>query len=302
MVTVILLAAVTMLALALIAGHSLGWADRVFHVEIDPRIEAVNACLPGANCGGCGFVGCMPYAEAVVENKAAPDKCTVGGTSVAQKIASIMGVSLKPSWPYRPVVHCRAHYGDRLGRGDYRGEPSCSAANLISGVQGCTYGCLGMGDCVRACKYDAIHIVDGLAVVDYDKCIGCRACAEACPRNIITMVPFKSQRMLVVGCSNKDKARDVKAVCKIGCVGCMACSRASELFKMEEGIPHIDYDEYDPEKMESAYVAVRKCPVKNLIYVGQPSPEDLAAVADEDKPQLVEADFKTTVDQTEWRG
>lgn len=302
MLTIIILAGATMLVLALVAGQSLGWANHVFHVEIDPRIEAVNASLPGANCGGCGFVGCMPYAEAVAAGKAPPDKCTVGGGSVAQKVAAIMGVNLKPSWPFRPVVHCRAHYAERLGRGEYRGEPTCAAANLIGGVQGCTYGCLGMGDCVRACDYDAIHIVDGLAVVDYDKCIGCRACANACPRNIISMVPFKSKRMIVVGCSNKDMARDVKAVCKIGCVGCMACSRASTLFKMEGGIPRINYDEYDPEKMESALVAVKKCPVKNLIYVGQPSPEDLAAVADQEKPKIVEADFKTTVDKTEWHG
>lgn len=290
------------MGLAMLSGHLLGWANRVFHVDVDPRIDAVNNALPGANCGGCGFVGCLSYAEAVVAGKAPPDRCPVGGPSVAEAVAKIMGVSLKPSWPYRPVVHCRARYEERLGRGDYRGEKTCAAANLISGVQGCTYGCLGFGDCVRACEFDAIHIVDGLAVVDYTRCVGCGACARVCPRNIITMVPFKARRMVVVGCSNRDMARDVKAVCKIGCVGCAACSKASALFKMEGGIPRINYDEYDPEKMDAVVVAVRKCPVKNLIYVGEPTPEDLAAVADKEKPKIVEADFKTTADQADWRG
>jgi Na+-translocating ferredoxin:NAD+ oxidoreductase RNF subunit RnfB len=300
--TIILLAGGTMLVLAVVAGQSLGWANRVFHVEVDPRIEAVNAALPGANCGGCGCVGCMSYAEAVVAGQIGPDKCTVGGASCAGEVAKIMGVDLEPSWPYRPVVHCHATTEQRLGRGDYRGEPTCTAANLINGVQGCTYGCLGLGDCVRACDFDAIHVVNGLATVDYDRCVGCGACAKACPRNIISMTPFKSERMLVVACSNKDFARDVRAVCKVGCVGCMACAKASDLFRMEGHISRIDYDKYDPEKMDAALVAVNKCPAKSILYVGKPSKKHLAQVADQDAPSLVEADFKTTVDQTEWHG
>lgn len=300
--TIILLAGGTMLVLAVIAGQSLGWANRVFHVEVDHRIERVAAALPGANCGGCGCVGCLPYAEAVVAGKIAPNKCTVGGASVTAAIAEIMGVEVKQTWPYRPVVHCRATTEDRLQRGDYRGEPTCTAANLISGVQGCTYGCLGMGDCVRACDFDAIRVINGLAVVDYVKCVGCGACAKACPRNIITMVPFKSDRMLVVACSNKDNAREVKAVCKVGCIGCTACAKASELFKMTQNIPQIDYEKYDPDNMDAAMVAVNKCPAKGLIFVGKPTPRDLAQVAGEKAPDLVEVDFKTTVDRTEWHG
>ncbi|HOW96779.1 MAG TPA: RnfABCDGE type electron transport complex subunit B [Kiritimatiellia bacterium] len=300
---IMLLAGGTMLVMAIVAGYTLGWANKVFHVAVDPRIEAINAALPGANCGGCGCVGCMSYAEAVAGGKIAPDKCTVGGSSCAQAIAKIMGVDLKPSWPYRPVVHCRAHYAERLGRADYRGEKTCTGANLVGGVQGCTYGCLGFGDCVAACNYDAIHVVDGLATVDYDKCIGCGACEKACPRHIISMTPFKSQRIIAVGCSNQDMGKDVKAVCKIGCVGCMACSKASPIFKMTEGkIPRINYDEYDPENMDATLLAVKKCPVKNLIYVGKPSPEHVEAVKDQEKPKIVQVDFKTTVDQAEWRG
>ena len=114
-IILILLAGGTMLVLAVAAGQSLGWADKVFHVTVDPRIEAVFGALPGANCGGCGCVGCMSYAEAVAGGKIGPDKCTVGGASCAAAVAKIMGVDLKPSWPYRPVVHCRAG-GRRSGQ------------------------------------------------------------------------------------------------------------------------------------------------------------------------------------------
>jgi len=300
--TLMLLAGGTMLVLAVIAGQSLGWANKVFHVAVDPRIEAINGVLPGANCGGCGCVGCMSYAEAVAEGKIAPDKCTVGGASCAEAIAKIMGVDLKPSWPYRPVVHCRAHYGDRLGRTEYRGEKTCTAANLVSGVQGCTYGCLGFGDCVVACDFDAIHIVDGLATVDYEKCVGCGACARACPRNIISMTPFKRGRMLAVACSNKDFGKDVKAVCKVGCIGCTACSRTSDLFKMDGKVARIDYDKYDPDQLESARVALSKCPARAIVEIGEPTPEDLAKVAEEEAPAIAQADFKTTVDKTQWQG
>ena len=299
---VIVLAAATMLVLAIFMAIVLGWANRAFHVEVDPRVVAVNNALPGANCGGCGYVGCGEYAEAVVAGKAGPDKCPVGGAGCAAKIADILGVDLSQSWPFRPVVHCGARYQQRLKRAEYVGEATCAAANLVGGVQGCTYGCLGFGDCDCSCPFDAIHVVDGLATVDYDKCTGCGACAKVCPRNIISMVPFKREQMTVVTCSNKDFGKDVKAVCTVGCIGCKACARASDLFKVENNIPHIDYDAYDPDKMDSLQVALDKCPMKRIMKVGKPSEADLAAVGDQKVPTIVEADFKTTVDDTEWHG
>jgi H+/Na+-translocating ferredoxin:NAD+ oxidoreductase subunit B len=298
---IILLAAGTMLALALFMAYVLGWANRAFHVEVDPRQEAVLAALPGANCGGCGYVGCNEYAEAVVAGEAPVDKCPVGGESCAEEVAKILGVELDQSWPVRPVVHCRATLDDRLGRNEYRGEQTCAAANLVSGVQGCTYGCMGLGDCSKACDFDAIHVVDGVAVVDYDKCVGCGACERVCPRHIISMVPFKSEQMLVIQCSNQDFGKDVKAVCKVGCIGCKACSRVNELFEMSNNLPHINYDDYDPEQTDALQVVVDKCPMKGLIYAGKPSARDLAATADKEVPDLVRADFHTTVDDTDYR-
>ena len=299
----IILAAGTMLALGALMGYVLGWASKAFHVEVDPRIEQVDEVLPGANCGGCGFVGCREYAEAVVEGDTAVDLCTVGGESCAAALAEILEVTVEQSWPFRPAVHCGATYAERLKRSDYRGERQCATANIVSGVQGCTYGCLGFGDCDRSCNFDAIHTIDGLATVDYDKCVGCGACSKVCPRNIISMVPFKIEQMVVVACANEDFGKDVKAVCKVGCLGCKACARASDLFTFTDAnVPTIDYDKYDPDQMDEVEVALAKCPMKRLAKVGKPSDKDIESVAGEDAPKVVQADFKTTVDDTEWHG
>ena len=296
----IILAAVILALLAIVVAYVLGWANRVFHVEVDPKVETILDALPGANCGGCGLVGCSEYAEAVAKGDAEIDLCAPGGAGCAEQLAQIMGVELQETFPYRAVVHCAAHDYQRLLRTPYLGELTCASANLVAGVQGCTYGCLGLGDCTRACDYDAIHIVDGLAAVDYHNCIGCKACAQACPRNTITMVPFKSDRMLVVACSNKDKGPDVKRVCTVGCIGCTACSRNAELMAMEGNLPAIDYGRYQSE--EHFTLAREKCPRESMIHIGKPSPEDLAAVAGEELPARIEADFKTSVDETQWRG
>lgn len=298
---VIVLAAGTMVLLAVAMSIVLGWANRTFHVEVDPQVEAIQEVLPGANCGGCGYVGCNEYAEATVKGDAAPNLCTVGGASCTAAVSEILGVETEETWPYRAVVHCAATYEQRLGRNPYLGEPTCTAANVISGVQACVYGCLGFGDCVTACDYDAIHAVDGLVVVDYDKCTGCGACARVCPRNIITMVPFKAERMMVVACANKDFGNDVRTVCSVGCIGCKACERVEELLQITDNVPTVDYDNYDPVTA-TFEAAVDKCPRESLLFVGKPSAEDLAAVADEELPDRIEADFKTTADDAEWRG
>ncbi len=296
------LAAGTMLAMAFIVSYVLGWANRKFAVEVDPKVEAVLEALPGANCGGCGFLGCSDYAVAVVADNAPVNKCPVGGEACAAKVAAIMGVEIGEALPFRPVVHCGAHLEDRLGRAEYVGEQRCRAANLVADVQGCTYGCLGFGDCTRACKYDAIHIVDGLAVVDYDKCIGCGACAKVCPRNIITMTPFRSERIMAVTCSNKDKGKDVMAVCNVGCIGCKACARISQVISIKDNLSTIDYDHYTPECMPDLMKACEKCPRHRLVFVGKPTPEEAAAAGEFEAPDIVKPDFKTTVDDTEWRG
>jgi Na+-translocating ferredoxin:NAD+ oxidoreductase RNF subunit RnfB len=298
----ILLAAGLLLLLAVAMALVLGWANRAFHVHVDPKVAAIEQALPGANCGGCGYVGCADYAQAVAAGKCALNLCGPGGVACVQQLAQIMGMEISEALPYRAVVHCAAHTDQRLpvDKPLYRGEPTCAAANLVADYQGCIYGCLGLGDCVRSCNYDAIHVIDGLAVVDYDNCIGCKACAAACPRNIISMIPFKTDRMLVVACSNLDMGLDVKAVCEIGCIGCSACARKSDAISMHGALPEINYEAYQKDTDFSQ--PLEKCPRESLVFVGQPSEADLAKMGDEATPDRIEADFRTTVDDTEWWG
>ena len=295
------LAASTLLGMAVIISYVLGWASKAFHVEVDPRVVRINDALPGANCAGCGYVGCNDYAEAIVKEGAAITLCAPGGPSCAEALAGVMGVEVEQTWPYRAVVHCSARTEQRLGRTEYRGEGTCTAANLVNDVQGCVYGCLGLGDCVRVCDYDAIHVVEGLAEVDYAQCTGCGACVDVCPRHIISRIPFKKAEVLVVKCSNDDFGIEVKKVCQVGCIGCKACTRFSDFLEMDGNLPVVDYlsDDFLSADFTASY---EKCPAESLVYVGTPTSADLAASADEDLAERIEPEFDTTVDRADWWG
>ena len=295
------LSAGTMILMAIILTFILGWANRAFYVAVDPRVQEVSDSLPGVNCGGCGYVGCNEYAEAVVGNGDPVNKCTAGGADVARKLSEIMGGDAADAYKTLPVVHCGAHAEDRLGKSRYVGEKECRAANLVADVQGCVYGCLGLGDCTRACDFDAIHVEKGLATVDYDKCIGCGACARVCPRNIITVTTFTSENMLAVICSNHDKGKDVKKVCNVGCLGCKACTKVSNLFTVENNLSTIDYEKYSSDRLDELKMAVQKCPRQRLQFVGKFG-SIIPVSRDDERPNVIKVDFKTTVDDTEWRG
>jgi RnfABCDGE-type electron transport complex B subunit len=262
------IAGASMLVMAMIFSYILGWANKKFKVEVDPKIEEVIEALPGANCGGCGYIGCSDYAVAIVTDNDPVNKCSVGGQACAQAIADIMGVEVGDMVALRAIVHCNAPASSRLGMTQYAGEKRCASAQQVAGVQGCTFGCLGYGDCVEVCNYDAIHIEDGLARVDYETCIGCGACTKACPRGIISIEGFKETTIPVVACSNKDKAKDAKAVCNNSCVGCRMCAKESDLFTISDNLSKCKYDDYSASKYEDAVKAVEKCPTGCIHFMG----------------------------------
>lgn len=301
-VTTIILAAFMLLVLALIVAGILGWANKAFKVDADPRIAEIINVLPGANCGGCGFGGCGVYAEAIVNSGVAVTLCPVGGESCSQEIADIMGVEMGEALPFRPVIHCAAHTKDKHKNAPYKGEQTCAAINLISAAQGCVYGCLGHGDCERACKYDAISVVDGLATVIYDRCIGCRKCAEVCPRNIISMTPFKKSYVISVSCSNREAGKDVREVCDVGCLACAICAKVNQdVFQVQDGISTINQDAVQ-ENIIGIKTAMEKCPRHSIVLVGMPSTKDLEMTQDIVDALIAMPEFKTTVDEMNWRG
>lgn len=271
----LLVAGLVLLGIMAIFAGLLGYAKVKLHVEEDPRIGQINDILPAANCGGCGYAGCVDFAKAVVEGRAPCDGCTVGGPKVAETVARMLGKEVVQTWPFRPVIHCRATREDKHGVVDYDGVMSCVEANVVGVTQACTYGCLGFGDCARACDFDALHMIDGKPVVDYDKCVGCGACAAACPRDLIEQIPFKQEQMMVVACNNKEPGKNVKQVCKVGCIGCKACQRVlADLFQIDNNLAHIDYDNYAAEAGEQDLdAAAAKCPAKSIIYFGKPKPQ-----------------------------
>ena len=237
------------------------------HVHRDERIDRVEEATPGANCGGCGYAGCGQFAEAVVEGKAPVNGCTVGGAECAKRIADIMGVTFDEAKVRDlPIVHCVAFDYNRKEKKTYRGVDRCGEANMITGIQGCAYGCLGLGDCMEVCQFGALYIKDGLPIFDYEKCTSCGACVKACPRNLIELIPFKNESMLVVGCANHDPAKIVKQVCEVGCVGCGACARKSDVFSMDKNLAVMDYSKY--KDIDSLTPAFEKCPAKMLVIFG----------------------------------
>lgn len=237
-------------------------------VEQDPTVEAILDVLPGANCGGCGLAGCGAYAEAVVADHGLMGKCGPGGDELVHKMAEILGIKAGVSAPIRPIVHCSAKEDDRINSAAYSGVASCAEAQMVVGAIGCAFGCMGYGDCVAVCDFDAINIIDGLAEVDYDKCVGCGACVDACPRGLIELVSFDEDPLMVVGCSSPEKAKAVKGYCKVGCVGCTLCAKqAPGMFEIKNSLAVIDYSKYGSK--EERDKAVEKCPRDMLVYVGK---------------------------------
>ncbi|MBN2428333.1 MAG: RnfABCDGE type electron transport complex subunit B [Deltaproteobacteria bacterium] len=253
------------------AAVILGLAAKKFAVEVDPKEEAILEVLPGANCGACGFPGCGGFAKAVVAGEADPSACSPGGSSVTAKIAEIMGVEAASAEPMVAVVNCQGDNQKAQNKYKYLGIQTCASAQMLAGgPKACPGGCLGLGDCMVACPFGAIEITaEGLAVINREKCVGCKKCVSACPRNVITMVP-KSATVSVL-CNSHDKGPAVKKYCQVGCIGCTLCKKtAEEVYAIDNFLAHVTYDTYDHEK---AKAGMEKCPTKCIRDFAEGYPE-----------------------------
>ena len=243
----ILTAVIPVVIIGVICAAVLVIAAKVMAVKEDERFPAVRECLPGANCGACGFAGCDGYAKALCENPDTPTNlCIPGADGVSRQLSDILGVEFADVVERVAVVHCSGDCEHTSDKVVYQGIESCAAAKLMYGGKGsCTYGCLGLGDCVKVCPHDAICIADGVARVNTKDCVGCGLCAKTCPNHLISLVADVER--VVVACSNKDKGAATRKVCSNGCIGCKKCEKVCPLgaIKVVDNVAVIDYEKCD---------------------------------------------------------
>ena len=246
-----IIAIATMGGLGLIFAGGLAFADKKLRVEENPLIGQINEILPGANCGGCGNAGCYDFAVKLVEGKASVTGCPVGGEDTAQLIAEMMGVEAGSSVKMLPRILCRGGNSEAVKKNvEYYGPLSCSAMSIVAGGDKlCYYGCLGGGDCVTACPFNAMIINEnGLPEVIEELCTGCGNCAKVCPRNVIEMHP--ADRNVFVFCKNHDDPKKSKEVCTVSCLGCGICARKSDGgVEMDNFLGVVHYDKLDESKI-----------------------------------------------------
>lgn len=253
------MAAVVVGIVGLAVGVLLVTAGEKFKVETDERETAVRAALPGNNCGGCGYPGCDGLAAAIVSGEAPVNACPVGGAAAAAKISGILGVENKEAKKKVAYVCCVGDCDTAADKCSYVGIRDCRAAAAVpgKGAKRCADGCLGYGTCVKACKFDAIKIVNGVAVVNRSRCAGCGACVQVCPNGLITLIPEDAG--YVVACKSQDKGKAVKEACTAGCLGCTACTKQCEFgaVTMSGNAAVIDQ-----EKCTRCGKCAQKCPVQ----------------------------------------
>lgn len=260
----ILLPVVIFIGLGLLMGALLALASKIFAIKKDEKAEKIKECLPGANCGGCGYSGCEAYAAAVSSKETAVNKCSVGGSETAEKIAEIMGVEADKTVRMRAQVMCSGTSEYARKKYIYEGIDDCTAASKIGGGDKlCKNGCIGLGTCVKACPFEAIVVENGVAAVDYSKCRGCGVCVSACPKGIIKLIPFDSKHW--VGCMSVDEGKNTRKVCDVGCISCKICQKncPSGAITVDNFVASIDYD-----KCTGCDICVDKCP-RHIIWSGE---------------------------------
>ncbi len=247
----LIIAIATMGGLGFIFAGGLAIADRKLRVEENPLIGKINDVLPGANCGACGKAGCYDFAVNIVENDAPVNGCPVGGDDTAKSIAEFMGVDAGTAMKMVPRILCRGGNSEAVKKmAEYYGPLSCSAMDIVSGGDKlCYYGCLGGGDCVEACPFNAMYMnANGIPEVIEELCTGCGMCVKACPRDVIEM--HSQERNVFVFCKNHDDPKKSKEVCSVSCMGCGICARKSDGgVEIENFLGKINYDQLDESKI-----------------------------------------------------
>ncbi|MEN9444215.1 MAG: Nitrogen fixation protein rnfB [Bacteroidota bacterium] len=271
---------VTVVALGVVSAVILFFAAQKFKVYEDPRIDQVEAVLPGANCGGCGFAGCRQFADALVKaDDISTFFCPVGGNGTMTDAANVLGKVAAEKDPMVAVLRCHGTLNNRAKSNNYDGAANCTvAANLYSGDTGCSYGCLGMGECVEVCHFDALHMdpETGLPVVNQDNCTACNACVEICPKNLFELrKKGKKDRRIYVACMNEDKGGVAKKACDVACIGCTKCEKVCghDAIKIVNFLAYIDYN-----KCTLCRKCVEVCPTEAIHEVNFP-PKKVKVIA-----------------------
>lgn len=225
----VVIAVIIVSVIGAIAALILAIASKVFAVPVDEKAEQIRECLPGANCGACGFSGCDGYAAALSKGEVKETNlCNPGGNEAAKAISEILGVVAGEVKPMAAIVLCRGHNANSVQKLNYQGVMSCRmASQVFGGPKECIYGCVGYGDCMAVCEYNAIKICDGIARIDPHACRACKKCVKTCPKGLIEMLPLEETEAAVL-CKNHDKGAQTRKECSAGCIGCMKCTKVCE--------------------------------------------------------------------------
>ncbi len=239
-------------------------ANRKLYVEEDPRIDVVEEMLPHANCGACGYPGCRPFAEALVGGDTLPGKCTVSNDEARSAIAGFLGVDVGAEDRVVARLACAGGVNVARNRAHYEGHQTClAAAQVAGGGKGCFWGCLGLGDCARACDFDAIAMDrHSLPEVDNDRCTACGDCVEVCPKDLFSLQPVS--RHLWLACRNHERGDEILANCEVACTACERCVMdAPGLLTMQDNLPVIDYTH--PQNRQ----AIERCPTGAIVWMDE---------------------------------